>query len=460
MSNASEQLQRPCAGTRNGDQCSTMLAAEDNRIYCSVCEDSASRFFALFGKDVYDATALEQLGRSGFPTARMTAASHSSTPVKMLSKLAQDLNPDIRLAVASNPASMSTQALKRLAGDPSRHVRLAVAKRQPLPVSVLEVLADDDCTEIIEIVARHEKLTDKIGSKLIDRAVGFESKIAKSRILEITALNPKLSPKLLGKLAEHPSPQVRKGAAQNPSTPDTALALLIQDDECEVRSSTTANAAAPLSLLHYAADNLGDLSWANVKRLAVHPKSDDEILHKIACSRYGDYVQDIILRHPSSNRRTLVKAAPKASPDAQAALMERTDLDAATVDELARSRSSNIRRLAARHPLVTPKRLRQMARHKDYETQKGLLENPSTPTEALLKLAQSTHDDIPLHMLSLGRDLDAEVLSMLACHSAAKVRRKICEQKNIAESDLVMLMMDPEDAVRDAATSAYRGKAA
>ncbi|WP_225977351.1 HEAT repeat domain-containing protein [Nostoc sp. CENA543] len=82
---------------------------------------------------------------------RLNVAINPHTPVDILVKLADDKNSKVRFHTAINPntpSSLSQQLLSNLANDKDSMIRLHVAKFLETPVDVLVQLAQDEHSEV------------------------------------------------------------------------------------------------------------------------------------------------------------------------------------------------------------------------------------------------------------------------------------------------------------------------
>ena len=91
------------------------------------------------------------LARRVDPTVRAAAASNPNLPVAALERLVADIDPTVRAAAAA-PAAGVPVLFARLAGDPAARVRAAAA-RHATSVDAAGLLADDLEPDVVEALA-------------------------------------------------------------------------------------------------------------------------------------------------------------------------------------------------------------------------------------------------------------------------------------------------------------------
>ncbi|MDN4477635.1 hypothetical protein QQX10_07515 [Demequina sp. SYSU T00039] len=129
---------------------------------------------------------LATLARSPEAKVRAAAAAHPGTPIITLLKLAQDVNADVRIGVASNP-------------------------RQGIPVELFEDLAKDKNVDVVYALIGNPAVPDPVIARLGRQIHKEYAKHARARLAEAKRYGA----------AAAPAPAVPAAAAEVPAFPPT-----------------------------------------------------------------------------------------------------------------------------------------------------------------------------------------------------------------------------------------------
>ena len=249
----------------------------------------------------YRVKLLERLAREPLMLARLEAAEHPETPVRVLEELAGDVELPVRVAVRYNPNcptetialvepqralasnwETDPQQLAELAESRWSWVRLGVAQNPSTPPEVLEKLALDDFYLIQRLVARNpfsptaalEKLMG-IDVKSIRQALAEHPNASEPMLLEllldcerIITNRANLPVSILERLAE--DREWRYWSSRQQNTTEAILARLLQGAGKSLRLEIAANPQASGNILERLA---GDTQLEVRLAVAQNPKT-------------------------------------------------------------------------------------------------------------------------------------------------------------------------------------------
>jgi len=201
------------------------------------------------------------------PTVRWAVASNRALSRTWLTALAQDQEGDVRASVVWNEQT-TEELLRRLALDKDTDVRSAVAWNEQTPAEVLQRLAQD------EQEAEELENTSDSSEGAYEHEYPFWIPVRKG-----VARNPQTPVETLRTLAQHHTWEVRSLVAENEQTPGEILCILAQDADRWVRCGVASNTQTPVEVLQtLAQDHEADVREA----VAAHPQTPADVLQALA----------------------------------------------------------------------------------------------------------------------------------------------------------------------------------
>jgi hypothetical protein len=195
----------------------------------------------------------------------------------------------VRAALAANERATEAQRAT-LASDPEPEVRRALARNPAASADVLALLVaravagwraapgERDALIELDLVARARGLAPPLLSSLAAFDAGEGAGLLASYVVRAAALNTKLGAQALGRLAAHADPWVRHAVACSPAADAPTLARLAGDEDAEVRAAVAANAAASPQTL---AELAGDRSRQVLFELGGNPSAPAGVLMRL-----------------------------------------------------------------------------------------------------------------------------------------------------------------------------------
>jgi hypothetical protein len=285
------------------------------------------------------------------------AARNRFAPSEMLYHLAHSQSPQIRLAIAHNPAT-SPEALKVLARDSREDVRSALACHPRLPADLCRVLARD-------------------GREKVRRAV---------------AANTHTPTDVLIALASDQYASVRCGVAEHPATPPAILKhVLLHDADWRVRYAALQNPHISADALQRLADEgahhvqLGGVN-VNIRTLAArNPHTPIYRLWEMEKDEHAFLAT--LAKNPLASEDVLRRLA--ADPDAtvRLAAAENPELPFSALKTMLDDLNMLVRSAVARHPHVTRGMLDLLAEDAVPYVCRTVARNPRTPPDIRVKAA-------------------------------------------------------------------------
>jgi hypothetical protein len=186
-----------------------------------------------------------ELDRFSAHERKMTAASTVRSNALVL--LAEDLNVDVRIAVALNPHTPAA-TLSLLATD-DLEVRRSVARNSSLVAETLSVLSRANEDAVLAHAAKHSQTLVKDLDEL--------AKVRFRNVRLDVAENTRTSKRTLNRLAKDEDPDVRAAVAANLSTSEEVRFVLVSDVVPAVRAAVakTSGVASLLRTLSEDSDN-------------------------------------------------------------------------------------------------------------------------------------------------------------------------------------------------------------
>lgn len=183
---------------------------------------------------------------------------------------------------------------------------------------------------------------------------------------------------------------VRQAVAINPSTPDTALAMLADDkNEC-VRQFVARNSNISLSLLtKLAKDESPDVR----KEVADNAKASAEILTLLAKDK-DKYVRKAVAWNENTPPETLAELATEEDYSIRQAVASNPNTSGKTLAILANDEHSNVRINVAFNANTPPEALAKLAKDDDLEVRNTVADNPQMSSKTIETLADNKDNQI------------------------------------------------------------------
>ena len=357
-------------------------------------------------------------------------------PVEWLQIIASYPNEAAQTALAQHP-NTPTQVLQLLARSKFSQTQKAVAQREDASPALLQLCAEGRFIRVLEAIAIHPAAPAALLSSMLEYSeVSIRSRAAKhpscppeklaqlrragaSEWLEtLHAGDPTMTPDELAAMS-------RRGffskslAARHPNTTLATQRSLIKDESPEVRGYLASSPSLPEELL----EALSLDATPHVRsEVAKNPRTPSRILTAFPVAHESDAVKQALAENhalPSEIFHALVASPPKPSQPFLQALNKNPRVPAELLARFAFASSKTLRAVAATHPSTAPplKDLFCRAGAADFlqhrpEAQQDLteeertaligggyfgrwlaLQNPSTPSEHLARLAWYTHGE-------------------------------------------------------------------
>jgi hypothetical protein len=226
---------------------------------------------------------LAKLANDGYDGIRVSVAENPSTPLELLAKLADDENPLVRMSVAKSP-STPLELLIKFANDESRLLRRSVASNPSMPLELLAKLADDEDNGVKRNVAGNRSTPLEILAKLAEeRNINIRYSVAN---------NPSITPEILTVLSRKATVEMRRILSRNPKTPAKILTRYARSKNNSIRAGVAQNPNTPIEVLY---------KMINDKELYI-----PEIIHNIFLNPstpsqfYKDFIKRKVAKHVRS----------------------------------------------------------------------------------------------------------------------------------------------------------------
>jgi predicted regulator of amino acid metabolism with ACT domain len=245
----------------------------------NVSETAIAIINFMEGKPGTSIDLLERLASDKRAFVRLLVAAHSSTPAKVLEKLAQDTDKDVPFKAASNPNATSTvleffaeflvKQRQLFSPNQAMYERSAVqlVKRSDITPKVLENLLQMNEYFVVNAIASSLKTPANMLLALTD----YQAQFVDIHFLINLAQNPNTPPEGLEKLylrinqTQHPNTSDGlHDIVTNPNTPVHLLEQFAVDSRTYVRANVAKNVNIPISIL----ERLSNDSNSRVSRIA------------------------------------------------------------------------------------------------------------------------------------------------------------------------------------------------
>lgn len=290
-------------------------------------------------------------------------------------------------------------------------------------------------------------------------------------------------PRLLSKLANHPSSKVRFKAADNPHTPPKDLLKLVKDEDAYTRVRAIRNPGTPRDgLLQIVLDE--KTPWPVCSSIIKYTQ-DDALMRRLARSSnqsirfsvaYNKEVSPDILAMLAQDKTDSVREGVAAQPgtpfetlltltkdpvkdvreDAVEALIDR-DKDGKTtasqVQAMAQSSNLEIRKQAARSAQASDRVLEYLAKDQSEYVRACAAANKNLPAHVKTFLVKDESSLVIRALYGEDREKakktqDPELLSTMASHPYLWVREEVANNWHTPEDVLRKLAVDPSGVVR------------
>ena len=336
---------------------------------------------------------------------------------------------------------VSAEILRALAGSDDWEVRQAVAWHENTHADVIEALAEDDDSDVRR--ATQERSLPK----------EWRTKTENEKVAALQSSNIPLE--IIQELAASENWTLRQAVAWSPSTPDSILATLKEDEDDDVKAAATEERQLPINWRFLD-------TWEKVERLNTETLSP-EILTILSKSRASD-VRRAVALNTSTPEAVLAKLAEDDDSSVQSGVRERQLPDAWKAQEdderiealkeeavpedvltiLARSGNWQIRQAVAFSPAASASVLQQLSSDEDTDVQSAVRER-NLPEDW-----KGLDEDDKIERLNKG-NVDEDVLTILAKSGRWSVRQAVARNQATPEAILKELALDDDDDVKSAA---------
>lgn len=302
---------------------------------------------------------LRKLANDGDDYVLGSLAKNPKTPPDVLRKLANNNRrleePWIHDGLVNNP-STPLDVWEKLANDSDSYVRTIVAKSQYAPVSVLVKLSADKDEFVRCTVAENPHTPLKILSDLLWFEETMDSVLENPKLAEVTDGDWRKG------FARYPGEKferTRAAVASNPTTPESVLRMLADDESFMVLFGVAQNPNTPPEIL--------------IKLITKYPNEEGLVAF---CARNKNMpVSELrdLRKHKSEMVRRYVAGNPNAPDDVLRAMAYDSD--------------SRVREIVAEHSGTPVIILAMLSKDKYWLVRNCVAENPHTPYSYLLELA-------------------------------------------------------------------------
>jgi|GEM_PF-326859 len=349
--------------------------------------------------------------------------------------LSKPANVGARIGIAQNSAAPDF-VLAALARDEDISVRAAVATNPAAPVDVLLKLAgnseEEFFTSIVGALASNVRLP----------RIALDTLLSHPTAKVWIAQAPHTPSDVLVQLATDDDPQVRWTAASNPSTPESVLEGLSNDEAVRFVNKTWSPDLVRMTEATRRAREAYESSPLP------KPSSPAEAAAVFIAALPEDERGDLVTHGspPDIAQSEFILAAlvNDPSPSVRGSVVHRAGEEVLTV--LSSDPDQSVR-FAVAWTTANPALLNTMSR--DPYAKNAVVANPATPASVLWTFMDSS-SELDLELLAQHPNATAEVLDRLARleHSSEKVRSIIAKHPNVGPETLTMLANDGQAIVR------------
>ena len=427
------------------------------------------RLSALTADDVPE-TVLGILARSNSWTIREAVARNRATPVTILQELSCDDDSDVSSAAKKalnqkflpedwqqldesdlverlkTSPDVSAEILRALSGSDGWVVRQAVAWHDNTPADVVEVLAKDDDSDVSQATLE----------RCLPHAWRFMSQDEKVEALQ----SDDVSLDIIEQLARSEKWKLRQAVAWSPSTPESILEKLKEDDDDDVKDAATIERLLPIDWrfmrrrdkAERLAKESADLSVLKIlvqsrdsdvrRAVALHPATPESLLTLLREDEDGNVQSGV-------RERDLPDSWKSLDDEERISALKSDDVAESVLLILARSISWSIRRAVALSPLTPQAILDSLATDDDTDVQSAVRERGLPDDWKLLD------EDEKVEKLN-GGPAEKRVLEILAKSGRWTIRQAVAQNACTTEELLKDLLKDDDDDVKCAAKKSLK----
>jgi hypothetical protein len=384
---------------------------------------------------------------------RLALAANPLMPTPALGQLANDQDPNIRLAVAENPASefqVRQRLLHGLVSEKDPATRMSVARSAATAPEDLETLSKDSDVETLCAIAQNPVSTgalrvaaletlstcgESIGLLLVasssdapEHLFAYLLKSSDKDVLVAISENigaPEfIRSAALEQLASSDDPQVKQSVARNKLTPPAVLDSLTQGADSRLLAMISKNPVTPVDTLEFLAKSD---DWDVRFCVADNPSTPSSallILSKDRDALGGEYIRKSVAGNPATPQEAF--------------------------KFLVKDKDWHTRAAIAKNMAAPKDILEILAKDKEYSVREGVARNFAAPASALEILGAEKNDNIKM-FVARNPNSSADTLTRLATDLHYATRRDVAANTATPNSVLQMLLKDAEQQVRIAA---------
>lgn len=386
---------------------------------------------------------LRILARDKGEAVRLAVACNSSTPVEVLTALADDHEAEVRgtavrkiIWAATLARGVDTAVIRTLARCQYASSRQAVAASSAAPEEVLRGLAHDGDTLVRQAVASNVRTPKEALAALADdpeKSVrACVAKLAENahRAQWRRGSPDELSSDVLRTLAAVQNVDVRYWVAGNYKLPADSLVALTNDRDERLRSQVT-------RALHTAK--------LDTAALAILSQSPDENLRASVAGRNDTPPQILLTLADDRSATVRSTVAGNSSTPSETLVTLAHDGDESVSETALKSVKAAIGK-----DRFTAEDLTRLASHRSDMVRMTVAGDPATPPEVLKELADDGAHDVRravVDAVTSGK-LDVAALPLLACALTSEVRKAVALNSATSEAVLRDLANDIDEGVR------------
>jgi hypothetical protein len=431
--------------------------------------DDDERVSALRADDVPE-IVLDFLARSNSWKIRRAVAKNQSTPAAILQELSGDDDSDVSSAAKKalkqkclpedwqklddselierlkTSTDVSAEILRALSGSDDWAVRQAVAWHDNTPSDVVEALARDDNSDVSQATRE----------RFLPQAWRFMSQDETVEALK----SDDVSLDIVEHLASSEKWKLRQAVAWRPSTPESILEKLKEDNDDDVKEAATIERQLPLDWRFLK-------GWEKVERLA--KESVDLAVLEILVQSRDSIVRRAVALHPATPERLISVLREDQDESVQSGIRERELPDSwksldeeekvsalkadgvpeAVLEILSRLHSWTIRQAVALSPGTPQAILDRLSKDDDTDVQSAVRErnlpNDWKQLDADEKVEKLDEDTV-----------DIEILEILSRSGSWSIRQAVAQNAGTSEKILKSLLQDDDDDVKRAAKKSLK----
>jgi len=343
-------------------------------------------------------------------------------------------------------SDISAEILRALASSDEWEVREAVAWHENTPSDIVKTLAEDNDSDV-------RRATQDRSFPREWRTKTDDEKVAALQSADVL-------PEIIHTLATSDRWRLRQAVAWSPSTPESILEKLQEDDDDDVKAAATIERQLPLDWRFLS-------GWDKAQRLA-QEAVDPAILEILVRSRDSD-VRRAVALHPATPERLISVLREDQDESVQSGIRERELPDSwksldeeekvsalkadgvpeAVLEILSRSHSWTIRQAVALSPGTPQAILDRLSKDDDTDVQSAVRER-NLPNDW-----KQLDADEKVEKLDEGT-VDIDILEILSRSGSWRIRQAVAQNAGASEKILKSLLQDDDDDVKRAAKKSLK----